>query len=260
MPRKPRAKKAPRTSKAAAAPSPASGKGLLRDPGAARPLTSLVFLAPLLAFYLIGVIWVRPDLAARADILLRQGLGWLGVTGYLAPTWMVVLILLVWHMLRRDPWKITWGTVGLMAVETALLAVPLLVLLAVFHLASHNMAALQIGRARDARGWMDLAETCIGAGIFEELLFRLLMVGGAVYILREVLKEQSAGSAVAVILIAAAIFAGAHVMDRPSQFVWDLFLFRSAAGVYLGFVFFHRGFGVAAGTHILFNFAVRAFL
>jgi hypothetical protein len=248
-----------KTKKSAKPQKTVAGQGLLRDPAAARPLASLVFLAPLLAFYAIGVVWLRQDMAARADILLRDALGWLGVTGYLAPTWMIVVILLVWHVLRRDPWRIPWGTVGLMAAETAILAVPLVLLAGIFNVASHGPALLAIG-SREARSWIDVVQSCIGAGIFEELIFRLLMVGGTMYILRGILKEQSAGAAIAVVLIAAAVFAGAHLLDHPDRFAWDRFLFRSAAGIYLGFIFLYRGFGVAAGTHILFNAVVRAVL
>ena len=37
------------------------------------------------------------------------------------------------------------------------------------------------------------------------------------------------------------------------QFAWDKFVFRAAAGTYLGAVFALRGFGIAAGAHILWN-------
>jgi membrane protease YdiL (CAAX protease family) len=258
--RKPKTRKpakTPRATKASSSRSAPAGQGLLRDQGAARPLASLVFLAPLLVFYAIGVIWLRQDMPARADVLLRDALGWLGVTGYMAPTWMVVLILVVWHMIRRDPWHINWGTVGLMVAETAILSVPLILLVAVFNLASHGPPLLAISD-HDARGWFAIIHASIGAGVFEELIFRLLMVGGTMFILREILKDRSAGASIAVILITAALFAGAHVLDNPQRFGWDTFLFRSAAGIYLGFVFLYRGFGVAAGTHILFDLVVRA--
>jgi hypothetical protein len=255
MSRKPRTKAAARKPKPAARPAPA--KGLLRDPAAARPLASLVFLSPLLIFYVIGLIWVRPDLVARADILIREGLHLLGLSGYLAPTWMVVLILLLWHIVRRDPWEVPWSLLGMMALETLILAVPLLVIYLVFHAAAHGVAPLDISGAAGARHWLDAAMTCIGAGIFEELLFRLLMVGGTLFILRLALKEESPGAMVAVVLIAAAVFSGAHVLDHPESFVWNLFLFRAAAGIYLGFTFFYRGFGVTTGVHVVFNLVLE---
>jgi hypothetical protein len=255
MPRKPRAK---RTSRRAAAESrPAPGKGLLRDRAAARPLAGLVFLSPLLVFYVIGLIWVRPDLAARADVLIREGLHLLGLSGYLAPTWLVVLILLLWHIARRDPWEVSWSLMGRMALETLILAVPLLVIYLVFHAAAYGVAPLDLSGTNGARHWLDAAMTCIGAGIFEELLFRLLMVGGTLFILRLTLKEESPGAMVAVVLIAAAVFSGAHVLDHPESFVWNLFLFRAAAGIYLGFIFFYRGFGVTTGVHVVFNLVLE---
>jgi len=251
----PRARRTRKTQAADA--KPARRSGFLTKAEVARPLASLIFLSPLLAFYAVGLIWVRPDLAARADILLRQALEWLGVTGVLAPTWLVVAILLLWHLLRRDPWRVSWGVLAEMAAETALLAVPLFVLYALFQAGAGG--ALAMGPAADPPpAWLDIAMTSIGAGVYEELLFRLLLVGGPIFILRHVLKDQSAGGVVAVVFMVAAIFAGAHHLDNPAGFAWPLFLFRAAAGVYLGFIFVYRGFGIATGIHIVFNLIVKA--
>jgi len=238
---------------------------LLHDPGSRRPLASLVFLSPLLAFYALGLIWVRPDLAARADLFLRQGLAPLGVTGILAPTWLVVAVLLVWHLARRDPWHVRGTVLGRMVAETLLLTVPLLLLL-VLTRAVFSGPALALPAAAAAPAptspaagpdWLALAMTSIGAGIYEELLFRLLMVGGTLWLARKALGRESPGVTVAVVLIAAGIFAGAHTLDNPSRFAWGSFLFRSAAGTYLGYVLVQRGFGVAAGVHIVFDLVVK---
>ena len=233
----------------------------LHDPAAARPLPSLVFLSPVLVFYGFGLIWVRPDLAARADLLLRQALAPLGLTGVLAPTWLVVGVLLVWHLVRRDPWRVPVRLLGRMAVETLLLTVPLLVMLAVMHVAFRGGSALAVpvrsAAASTGADGLALAMTSIGAGIYEELLFRLLMVGGTLWLARRIFRRDSPGVTVAVILIAAGIFAGAHTLDDPNRFAWDSFLFRSAAGTYLGYVFAQRGFGVVAGVHIVFDLIVK---
>ena len=249
--------RARRTRKTQAADSkPARRSGFLTKAEVARPLASLIFLSPLLVFYAVGLIWVRPDLAARADILLRQALEWLGVTGDLAPTGVVVAALLLWHLIRRDPWRVSWGTLAEMAAETALLAVPLFILHALFQAGAGG--ALALGPAADpAPAWLDIAMTSIGAGVYEELLFRLLLVGGPIFILRHILKDQSFGGIVAVVFMVAAIFSGAHHLDNPAGFAWPLFLYRAAAGGYLGFVFVYRGFGIATGSHIVFNLVVK---
>jgi len=247
----PRTRRTRKTS--TASPSGRRSARFLKDPAAARPLASLAFLSPLLAFYVVGLVWVRPDLAAGADILLRRALHFLGVTGTMAPTWLVVIVLLAWHLVRRDPWQISWGVLGLMAAETAILAAPLLAMLLAFQAASH--ASLSI--APVAPEWLAAAMSSIGAGIYEELLFRALLVGGPILLLHYVLRDDSDGSRVAVVLIVAALFAGAHHLENPSGFTWPIFLFRAAAGIYLGFLFVFRGFGVTAGVHILYNLIVN---
>lgn len=247
-----------RTPRPRPTPDGAAGR-LFLDPGARRPLPSLVFLSPLLAFYAFGLIWVRPDLAARADVLVRQAIQPLGLTGILAPTWLVVIILMAWHLLRRDPTRVPPGLLGRMAVETLVLAVPLFAILGAAYVVFHVALSLAMpgARAATSTGWLAVALTSIGAGIYEELLFRLLMVGGTLWLARKVLRWDSEGLVVAVVLISAGVFAGAHTLDDPTRFAWDSFLFRTAAGTYLGYVFARRGFGIAAGVHMVFDLAVK---
>jgi hypothetical protein len=252
MPRPKRTRKS-----APASAGPLRAGGFLTDTAAARPLASLVFLAPLMVTYAVGLIWVRPDLAATADIWLREAMRFVGVSGALAPTWLAVVVLLVWHLVRRDPWQVSWKLLGLMALETVLLAVPLLVIERGFQvLWQAATLAVPPDHASSAETWLEAVMTSIGAGIYEELLFRLLMVGGALFVLTHILKDDSTGACLAVVLIAAALFAAAHEMN-PAGFAWTRFLFRSTAGVYLGYVFLYRGFGVATGVHILFDLVLK---
>jgi len=253
MPRIKRSKKQP------SAEPKAGPKGrLLRDPDAARPLPSLLFLLPFLVFYGVGVFFVRPDFAARADILVRQVIAPLGVTGVMVPTYLVVAVLLAWHVLARDPTRVQWNLLGLMAAETVLLMVPLFGIYAFADVLFHRLLALAIPASAAATSWMAAAMTSIGAGIYEELLFRLFLVGGPLLVARWVLKDRSPGLVAAVVLTSAAIFAGAHTIDNPRAFEWDSFLYRTGAGVYLGYIFAYRGFGIAAGVHILFDLIIKA--
>lgn len=231
---------------------------LFLDPEACRPLPSLAFLSPFLAFYAFGLIWVRPDLVARADLLVRRAIEPLGLTGVLAPTWLVVAVLMAWHMVRRDPTRLSGRLLARMGIETLVLTVPLFAL-AALSLVVRSALALSIasGRPHASPSWLAVAMTSIGAGVYEELLFRLLMVGGTLWLARKVLRRQSEGVVLAVVLVAAAVFAGAHTLDDPARFTWASFLFRTAAGTYLGYVFAHRGFGIAAGVHMVYDLAVK---
>ena len=229
---------------------------LFLDPEPRRPLPSLAFLSPFLAFYAFGLIWVRPDLVARADLLVRRAIEPLGLTGVLAPTWLVVTVLMTWHLVRRDATRVSLRLLGRMLFETLILTVPLFAL-AGLGLVVRSALALAAGAGAASPGWLGVAMTSIGAGVYEELLFRLLMVGGTLWLAHKVLRRESEGVVIAVVLIAAAVFAGAHTLDDPTQFRWASFLFRTAAGTYLGYVFAHRGFGIAAGVHMVYDLAVK---
>lgn len=231
--------------------STAAGQLLFAEE-ARRPLVALVFLLPVLLFYTAGLAWVRPDLAAGADRLIRQGLAKLALTGVAAPAFVVAVYLVMAHLVRRDPWRFSPLLPGAMWVETILLTVPLVAL--------HGLVreldawlALGAGGEPGGGGWLAAVMTSIGAGIYEELIFRVVLVGSLLVVCRRVLKLKGNGAIVAGVLIFAALFAGAHTLVGTETFAWPAFLFRTAAGVYLSYLYAVRGFGIAAGVHIVHN-------
>ena len=237
------------------------GASLLFAREAARPWPCLLFLSPCLAFYTAGLVWVRPDLAAGVDLLLRRALFLAGTAAVLAPAGLVVAILLGWHLVRGDPWRFPLGLLGAMVVEAAILTIPLLGLHGLFQAFAAGAYPLQVADHAGARAdLLASAMTSVGAGIYEELLFRLVLVGGLVLLAEHVFRLEAPGSAVAAVLVAAALFAGAHTVGAPQAFTWPSFLFRTAAGVYLSAIFAVRGFGIAAGVHIFFNLLAKLLL
>ena len=104
----------------------------------------------------------------------------------------------------------------------------------------------------------------VGAGVYEEALFRLLLLSLLYYLgkrLCEFLAVPPWLAVVAAILLSAVAFSSFHhVGEFAAPFSWPAFTFRLLAGVVLGAVFALRGFGVAVYTHafydILYLFAV----
>jgi hypothetical protein len=251
---KPREKRPPRLRRA-------PGERVLFADEARRPWVSLLFLSPFLAFYTAGLVWVRPDLASAADLLLRRGLEFLGVSGATAPPLVILVVFLVWHLAARDPWRFRPAILAGMALETALWVVPLIAMDGLLRATGAiRAAAMAIGGAgAGGPAWLTAAMTSIGTGIYEELLFRLVLVGGLLLLCRRVLRLKGNGAIVAGVLIAAAIFAGAHTLHAPREFEWTTFLFRTGAGVYLSYLFATRGFGIAAGVHVVYNLLEKLF-
>jgi hypothetical protein len=91
--------------------------------------------------------------------------------------------------------------------------------------------------------------TFVGAGIYEEVLFRLLLFAGLAAILRFAFLPGWA----ALLLSAAAsslLFAGAHHFGPYGEAIDPfVFLFRVTAGLYFTLLFWWRGFGIAVGAH-----------
>lgn len=100
--------------------------------------------------------------------------------------------------------------------------------------------------------WMQLALS-IGAGIYEELLFRVILVGGLYTILKAILGFRTAAYIVAAV-VGALLFSGIHYMGPlGDDFTAQSFLFRFFFGLALNVIYLVRGFGVAAWTHALYD-------
>jgi membrane protease YdiL (CAAX protease family) len=232
-----------------------------------RPLTSLVFIAPMLVLYEAGVL-LLPHGTPRngADVWLRALLGWIGIGQYFLLPVAVCGILLAWHHLRRDPWTVSRRVLALMLTESLILAVVLLVIaqaqgrllgLATFA-TSAPLAALG-----NLPGKMI---AYLGAGIYEELLFRLMLLPVAFAALKT-LGLSTRASVIAGVIIVSLLFSAAHyrlnLAIGPWQLVthvgdaWNLrtFIFRFIAGVFFSILFYLRGFGIAAGSHALYDIA-----
>jgi hypothetical protein len=90
----------------------------------------------------------------------------------------------------------------------------------------------------------------VGAGIFEEVVFRGFVCLGVVRLLRDVVGADRWTSWVGGVLLSAAVFSAYHHWGEGAE-PWDAaaFTFRFHAGALLGAVFLARGLGIAAFAH-----------
>ena len=102
--------------------------------------------------------------------------------------------------------------------------------------------------------------TGIGAGIYEELLFRLILICALMLVLQDVIGVNQHSAVIIAVLVSAALFGAHHHIDfltgRANQgdlFDWAKFAFRTMAGVYFAALFAIRGFGITAGTHAFYD-------
>ncbi|HEX2249465.1 MAG TPA: CPBP family intramembrane glutamic endopeptidase, partial [Gemmatimonadales bacterium] len=94
----------------------------------------------------------------------------------------------------------------------------------------------------------------LGAGIYEELLFRVLLVSGLVLIGTRVFRWSSTRASVLAVVIGAVIFSAFHYLGPYGDtFVLASFTFRAIAGLLFSALYVLRGFGIATWTHALYD-------
>lgn len=222
-----------------------------------QPWTSLVFSAPLLIMYEIGVIMQTPDEPRNgAEVWLRRFLADIGLGQhyFLLPI-LVIVTLLGWQHVSGRTWRIQRWVLGGMAIESVLLACVLIVIgrtqrtwfpFSFYQEAQVYLAAIEMSPLVGLVNYF-------GAGFYEEVLFRLLLLPLAAWLLRKMgLNDgQSWGWA---ILGTSVIFAAAHHIG-PLGDDWAMrpLVFRTVAGCFFGLLFLSRGFGITAWSHALYD-------
>jgi hypothetical protein len=218
------------------------------------PLTSLVFTLPLVLAYEGGVLLLgRGTPRNGADVWLRQTLDGLGFGQYFLLPVLTVVGLLAWHHVQHDRWKFSPAVLVGMCVECAILA---LLLVGLARLQS-RFWPLAIGDGAVAL-FARFVGYC-GAGLYEEVLFRLLMLPAVAWVCARFGATPGAAAAWAV-FITSIVFSAAHYVG-PLGDTFDLhsFAFRALAGIFFATLFLVRGFGIAAGTHAVYDMIVGLF-
>lgn len=232
---------------------------------ARHPLVSLVFLIPLLAIYEFGV-FVH---AAATPGTIRNGAdhwmrgllhAWGFGHGQLLPA-LVIGGLLIWHVAGKYPWRLSADTLLGMLAESVLFAFVLIIAgqlqdlaFRQLNLPTLNLPELNLGpMARRAI-------TFIGAGVYEEFLFRLCLLPAVYLGFRWVGLTGSTGILLAVLSTGLAFSAAHHIGTGGEPFRLFVFMFRTMAGLFFATLFYLRGFGITVGCHAAYDLMVGVVL
>jgi membrane protease YdiL (CAAX protease family) len=217
----------------------------------------------LIVVYEVGTRWYASDPVSGVEQRivafndLQHFFSLFGATGPYMPAGAVVAILLSFHVMRKDPWTARTGTLLGMLLESVMYAIPLVTLGYVFQ---HY---LLVHPTSD--NWRRLLVLSIGAGIYEEMVFRLIMFHVLHMILIDLLKVPKGRALPLMVVISAAAFSMYHYrlpilnssgFTGSEPFEWQSFVFRTLAGIYFGLIFLWRGFGLTAGAHASYDITI----
>ena len=219
-----------------------------------RPLAGLFFAGPLLVIYEVGLICLGPPAPRNgADDWMRQTLVLLGFKAYFLLPVLTVGILLGWHHVSRQPWHVPRRVLYIMPVECLVLAVALWLS---WNLYRFLLQAAVHTVGLSVAGCAGTISCYLGAGVYEELLFRVILLNLGIGLLAW-MRAGPTASVIGGIVLSSLLFSAAHyVPGSGDPFRWLTFLFRFLAGAYFAVLFRYRGFGIAAGTHAFYDVLV----
>lgn len=221
------------------------------------PRYSILFAAPLLLGYeLLALVLGDRTAGVRngADVLLKSLFVMLGGhRGLLA--FNVALFAIAAWLVARD-WRKSPGPLrpvifGQMLLESLLLAVLVGVMVG-----RVTQALLQIGG--DASfGIGTQIMLSLGAGVYEELLFRVLLVGALAALGTRLFGWTVRAAGIFAAIVGALIFAAFHYIGPfGDPLELSSFVFRTIAGLVFSGLYLTRGFGITAWTHALYDVLV----
>jgi hypothetical protein len=223
---------------------------------------SVTFALPLLLLYEGLTALLPPAQLAGvrngADVLLKTVFVALGGRNGVTAFGVLLLAGGAWAILRdrrRHPGPLQPAVIAAMLAESVVYAAAfgfVVAMLTAAVLSGVGLAAVQALEGTTLPVASQLVVS-LGAGIYEELLFRVLLVSGLVALGTFVGLGRQA-TLVAAIVFSAVIFSGFHYIGPlGDRLTLASFTFRAVAGLVLSGLFAARGFGITAWTHALYD-------
>jgi len=205
------------------------------------PAASFVFVAPLLVLFEVALA-ADPGVRSGTVPLVHELFHPVSHLGLVAMNLVLLglLCLAIWRtraQRRRVP-----GLYGLMFLESVLWAG---LMIGIGALVLPRLLVLPQLPRRLLGG--------VGAGIYEEFLFRFLFLGGMVLVLHRGLGASPMTAVPFAIVVSAAAFSYAHHALGGEPYSHAAFLYRALMGVILGAAYCARGLGIVVYAHALYN-------
>ncbi len=233
-------------------------KGVMRR---SDPLTSVMLVFPLFLVYQIGVLSM-PSVYNGADLITSQMLHLLrgNATTYLLINVVLGLAFVVLMLVLRRNNSFDPRLFLPVLLESSIYALTMgslicFVMIDFLHIDPKLLIGCAAGGAPPG-GLLPKLVLSLGAGVHEELLFRLVMVGGGVWLLTRGLHLRPWLAIALAMVISSLLFSAAHHVIGGEPFRVGAFVYRSLCGLVFATIFQSRGFATSVYTHALYDIYV----
>ena len=223
------------------------------------PLYSFIFTLPLFLLYEVGIFLISSrdidQLRNGADVLMRQVLESFGVYGMygFGGTFLIgFLIAFLRQKKNLRTSEIESRFLLIMFFESIVWATLLVIMMikipTFLSLSNEDHLIQQVVLA-------------IGAGIYEEFVFRVLLISGLAILFGLIFNWGEFGKSFLSVIISSAIFSIFHFFGSYGDtFSFPLFFVRFFAGIFLAMIYIFRGFGITAYAHSIYDLFVLVYV
>jgi len=217
-------------------------------------LTSLILVFPLFVVYQVGVLFTLP-LLNGADFITTLLFASFGLTlkGYLVFLAAVTGAFAVTLAILKKKQRFNGRLILPVLLESTIYALTmgsLIVLLMTKVLGvSPTLAA-----GLEARGLLTRLVMSLGAGVYEETVFRLGLLSSCIAAFQRLLGMSRWAAILGGFLLSSVVFSLAHYLPPTGDpFAFGSFTFRLLAGLIFAALYKLRGFAVAVYTHAFYD-------
>lgn len=217
-------------------------------------VTSAVLVFPLFLLYQLGILSGRGqngvDFVTRSliEVSRRDLNNYLLLLGAMVVVYVAVLVVLrsrgTWSprafipmLLESTFYALIMGSLIVFVMNQFVVLIPRL-----------SIPLLATG----AQNPLDVLVISAGAGFHEELIFRLLLMGGITWLMTGLTGPRRAWI-IGLVLSSLAFSLAHHIGPMGEPFSFTAFVYRALAGVFFALVYQVRGFAVAAWTHAIYD-------
>ena len=223
------------------------------------PLYSFIFTLPLFLLYEVGIFLISSrdidQLRNGADVLMRQVLESFGIYGMygFGGTFLIgFLIAFIRQKKNLRTSEIESRFLLIMFFESIFWATLLVIMMikipTFLSLSNEDHLIQQVVLA-------------IGAGIYEEFVFRVLLISGLAILFGLIFNWGEFGKTFLSVIISSAIFSIFHFFGSYGDtFSFPLFFVRFFAGIFLAMIYIFRGFGITAYAHSIYDLFVLVYI
>ena len=216
-------------------------------------LSSILFISPFIILYeiLCYFIFLNKDYEIRnlADVFIRDKFYILGEISQLLYIFIlisIVVVYVVYNYQKYDLYTFSLSYSIFMILEGLFYSFLLLLII-------NGVDVFSIENQVNDYPYFINFYSSVGAGIWEEIFFRLILFGMFTYICKTIFKNKRFSVFISLIL-SSLLFSLFHYYGNLGEmFLLDTFIIRFVAGVLLCLIYINRGLGIVCVTHICYD-------